>query len=479
MTKSMTLTSRLRRAVRRDDTGSALIITMMVLALVTGLGMTVFAMSTRNLQNAQRDRQATAALSDAEAGVGQAVAYIRANGVAKLRCAPNCGTANIWGEEPNSVDGDANPSAQVELATGERYQVWIEPIVPFMPGSGSDGRYRIHAIGQVGSGPGSRTIVQDVSISPFAFPLAVYADQVNAGGSGQILTESMFSNGCIFKRSKIQFSGVDPVYHIPSAAHSSRNITDSQTGGDSCTDTDSKNIHAPKSSTPNPEYCNTQYPFDQDSQGGDLSTYSNSCYLSASSMSGSIPYPKTSFTNNVAKDYGFQQSGLTKSQLDILRTAAQEQGFYFTNSTAVPFVLHDDTAALQYPNPVVFYDLKGSSIGGLVDLNDFSPAVYGRPASLGESDPACTSRNVIVVVVNGDVRLNSNQVLVGAIFAMGPEPYGQVTKANGTSNLIGTIYARGLDLTGTANVSLDQCFLANLPGNLLNVRPFDFRQVDR
>jgi type II secretory pathway pseudopilin PulG len=479
MTTSLPLTSRIRRLLDRDDAGSALVITMMVLAIVTGLGTTVYVMSVRNLQNAQRDRQATAALSDAEAGVGQAVAYIRANGVAKLRCAPNCNATNPWGEEPSTVDGDANPSAEVSIATGETYQVWIEPLIPFVPGSGTDGRYRIHSIGQAGTGPGTRTVVQDVSITPFSFPLAVYADQVNAGGTGQILTESMFSNGCIFKRSKIQFSGVDPVYHIPSAAHSSKNITDSQTGGNSCADTDNKNIHAPNNATANPEYCNSTYPYDQDAQGGDLSTYANPCYLSGSAMAGSTAYPKTSFTNNVAKDYGFQQSGLTSAQLDILRTAAQEQGFYFTNTTAVPYVLHDDVAAQQYPNPVVFYDLKGSSIGGLVDLNDFSSVEYGRPGGLSETDPACTTHNVIVVVLNGNVRLNSNQVLVGSIFAMGPDPYGQVTKANGTSNLIGTIYARGIDLTGTANVSLDQCFLQNLPGNLLNVRPFNFREVDR
>ena len=83
------------------------------------------------------------------------------------------------------------------------------------------------------------------------------------------------------------------------------------------------------------------------------------------------------------------------------------------------------------------------------------------------------------MVEHGNVRLNSNQTLVGSVFAMGPAPYGEVTKANGTSNLIGTIYARSLDLTGTANINLDDCFLKNLPGQLLNVKATTFREVDR
>lgn len=477
MTRAPSWTARLRRLARGDETGSALVMTLLVMVILTGLGTTVFTISTRNLNNAQRDRQATAALADAEAGIGQAVAYLKSEGVGKLRCAPNCNAANPWGEQPSSLDGDSYPAKEVTLSPTETYQVWIVPIVPFNAAVNPEGRYRIHSVGDAGPGPGSRTVTQDVTLTPFSFPLAIYGDSIQAGGSGSLFTESLFSAGCIFKRSKLTFTGVDQVYDIPAAAHSSKIITDSQAGGSSCAETERSNIHAPAPRGTGP--CNPDYPFDQDSQGADLSTFANACYLSGSSMPGSQPYPETSYTNNVAKDYGFQESGLTSGQLDALRTAAMEQGFYFTNSTAIPTVLQDDVTSLQYPNPVLFYDLKGSSVGGLVDLNDFSSVTYGRPAGITADDAACTSRNVIVVVLNGDVRLNSNQVLVASVFAMGPSPYGSVTKANGTSTLIGTLYARSIDLTGTANTYLDDCFLANLPGQLLNVRPSDFREVDR
>ncbi|MBC7679350.1 MAG: hypothetical protein H7233_10220, partial [Pseudorhodobacter sp.] len=177
--------------------------------------------------------------------------------------------------------------------------------------------------------------------------------------------------------------------------------------------------------------------------------------------------------------YGFQLEGLTPTQLDQLRTAAKEQGFYFTNTTAIPNVLKDNTLSLQHPNPVLFYDLQGAAVGGQVDLNDLSSTTYGRPTPLAATAASCTGRNVIVVIINGNVKLNSNQTLVASVFAMGPAPYGEVRKANGTSRLIGTMYARSLDLTGTADINLDDCFLKNLPGQLMNVKATTFREVDR
>lgn len=463
MTRSTTLMSRLRRMGTGADRGSALVMTMLVLAVLSGLGTTVFVLSSRNLKNAQRDRQATAALADAEAGVAQAVAYMKANGVGGLLCSPAC-ASNPWG---NST----NPQV-VTLATGETYRVWIERIQPFIPGK-ADGRYRVHSAGMAGSGPGTRTVWQDVSISPFGFPLAVYGDQIDAGGTGQILTESLFTAGCVFKRSKLQFSGVDPVYNIPSAAHSNSIITDDQTSNNntSCPTTNNKNVHANG-------VCNDPaYPWDQDSQGGALN--GTTCYHKT--LGSSDPsYPETSFVNDVAKTYGFQQTGLTSAQIDMLRTTSQEQGFYFTNTWQIPTVLRSASTAINYPHPVLFYELQGSGIvGQTVDLSQLDSTTYGRPTPVDSSSTYCNGRNFILVVLNGNVKLNSNSVLVGSVFAMGPDPNGIVQKANGTTNLIGTIYARHIDLTGTANVNLDDCFLQNLPGNLLNIRPSDFREVDR
>lgn len=466
------MTSALRRVTRSADRGSAIILTMVCLAVLTGLGAAVFALSADNLGNARRDRQASSALANGEAGVAQAVAYIKNRGVGKLACAPNCGAANPWGEQPASVDGDAFPSTEVTLSTREVYSVWIETIQPLTPTAA--GLYRVHSVGNSGTGPGARTVEVDVQVSPFDFPLAVFADSVQAGGTGAITTESLFSTGCIFKRSKINFSGVDPVYGIPAAAHSSQYITDSQANGSSCAATDNSNIHAPSGSTAKP--CNPTYPYDQDRQGGALT--GTTC------LGAGGAYPQTSKivdSTDLSTKYGFNLSGLSPGQIDQLRTAAQEQNFYFTTTSAIPAVLQDNTTSLQYPNPVVFYEFASSvaSNSRTVDLKDFSSTTYARTTPLASTDAACHGRNVIVVVINGDVKLNSNQTLVGSVFAMGPSPYGNVSKANGTSRLIGTLYARSIDLTGTADINLDDCFLQNLPGQLLDARATNFREVDR
>lgn len=464
--------------LRKDDHGSAIVLTMIVLAVLTGLGVTVFALSTNNLGNARRDRQASSALANSEAGVAQAISYIKNRGVGQLFCAPDCDAANPWGE--SAADGDAYPSMQVTLANQEVYSVWIETIQPLQPRVA--GLYRVHSVGNSGTGPGSRTVAVDVQVTPFDFPLAIFAESIQAGGNGAITTESMFSTGCIFKRDKIRFVDLDgdgipdtdPVYGIPAAAHSSQYITDSQATGSSCTESDKKNIHAKVGGADRP--CNTSYPYDQDRQGGPLA--GTTC------LGAGGAYPQTSLIASAADleaEYGFNTAGLSPGQISQLRTAAQEQGFYFTNSSAIPAVLQPGGQAMQNPNPVVFYEFASShpTNDRVVDLNDLDSAAYGRPAQVSASSPSCTSRNVIVVVLNGDVRLNSNQTLVASVFVMGPSPYGEVRKANGTSQLIGTLYAKSIDLTGTANVDLDECFLANLPGQLLNVKATNFREVDR
>lgn len=460
------------RPARRGDDGSAIVLTMIFLAVLTGLGTTVFALSSDNLGNARRDRQASSALANSEAGVSQAISYLKNRGTGALVCAPNCNAANPWGEQPSSVDGDAFPSMQVTLANQEVYSVWIETVQPLLPKT--PGLYRVRSIGNSGAGPGSRTVEVDVQLTPFDFPLAVFADSVQAGGTGSITTESLFSTGCIFKRNKITFAGIDPVYNIPAAAHSSQFITDSQATGMSCTATDNQNIHAPVGGLPRP--CNLLYKNDQDKQGGSLA--GTMCQGAGGA------YPQTSqiaSSQQMADTYGFNAAGLSPGQVSQLRTAAQEQGFYFTNTRAIPAVLNDDVASAAHPNPVLFYEFAASvpTNQRLVDLNDLSDVTYARATPLAAGAAGCHTRNVIVVVLNGDVRLNSNQTLVGSIFALGPNPYGNVTKANGTANLIGTIYARSLDLTGTANMNLDGCFLANLPGQLLNVKATSFAEVDR
>ena len=60
-------------------------------------------------------------------------------------------------------------------------------------------------------------------------------------------------------------------------------------------------------------------------------------------------------------------------------------------------------------------------------------------------------------------------------------PYGYVFKANGNADMIGTIYADQIDLTGTVDISLDDCFVQNLSPSLVDttLTLTSYREIDR
>lgn len=482
-----------RRPRGRDqEAGAALLTVLMVGALLTALGATVTGLSVRNLENAGRDRQAVAALANGEAGIAAAIHHLRTAGVGELRCAPPTSAIHDATCVPTTyTDGAGRQYSwtwradgeqyEFSAADGERYEVWIEPLQLFDTVSDTPGRYRIHSTGEAGGAPGSRRVQVDVEVAPFAFPLGVFADEFSGGGSGSIQRASVFSPGCIARRGQIDFAdSIDLVYGIPAAAHSARFVTDKNVGAD-CTESDSIHNIANNNQPPNLHACNASivdknYIYDQDAGGGDLSGKPD-CFLKHSST-----YPVTSKIDSaqqMAELYDFNLDGLDEGQLDLLRTAAQSQGFYITDTVDIPVPLRTDAAAAAHPNPVLFYDLKGAAVGQTVDLNGMAENAWKRVTPISAGDAACTSRNVIIVVVNGNLKLNGNQVLTGAIFAMGPDPHGKVDKANGTGELIGTVYSKEMALTGTGDIGLDACFLANLPGSLLNVTVDDFREIDR
>ena len=79
------------------------------------------------------------------------------------------------------------------------------------------------------------------------------------------------------------------------------------------------------------------------------------------------------------------------------------------------------------------------------------------------------------------MRINSNTRLVANIVLTSPAPYGKMNKLNGGAELIGTVYADAMDLTGTGDVKLDQCFVQNLSPSLVDttLTVTSYREVDR
>lgn len=443
---------RLRRA-RANDTGAALVVVLLVTTVLSALTLTMAVVTTGNLGSARASVQSSAAAAAADAGIAQAITYLRGNGVSVInKCSPNCTTTG-WGNKANPME------VPVPGKAGQSYKAWIEPIARFP--QHKPGVYRIHATGMAG-GPAARTVTTDVRLDNFKIPLGIMAKSINGGGDAGVHHESIFTTGCVYGRSKIQFEGIDLAYGEPAAVHSSQVITDDQGSGQYCPST-KKPIHNPKTAAP-ARYCNPAYPYDQDKFGGPLA--GTSCLGVAGA------YPQTSLIASDAdlfKKYKFQAPALTQGQIDSLKTIAISQKNYWTKSTGWTSPTQD--------HAVMFFDLTEADPGGRVDLNDI--VGYSRTPGLAAADASCKPRSLVIVIEGGNARLNSNQNLFGSVFLTSGDPYGHVFKANGNAIFTGTLYANSIDLTGTVDMHMDECFLDNLSPALFGYETEVYRELDR
>lgn len=411
---------------RGDDSGVAMMTTILIGIIIMGLGLVATNVSMSNLKNAGRDRVAGGAFGSAEAGIARAVAYIRANSVGEL-------ATNEWGSSTNPK--------QLTFADGGSAKVWIQAVQAFAPPSVKKGKYLIHSEGRSGEGPGLRRLTQSLTVEPFRFPMGVYAQEIKLNGTPQTFRQSVFSENCISGREKMVFSGTDAFYGIPSAANSAKWIS---TGNGGCSETNSRNIHR---SGP----CHPTYVHDRDAQGANPS--GGTCQTSGT--------PDSSF--DAAKLAAFGQQ-LPASVLGTLRAKAQAIGQYWESTT---WTAPDPTV---HPDAVIYFKLGANST-----LN-ISTQLAGYNV-----DPAtCTpKRSVIIVVENasvgtGGLDLQSNSNLMGGIFV----PKGNFAY-RGTSTFTGPINAHTIQQwNGTATSQLTACYLADLPGGLLDVRTEVFHEDD-
>lgn len=435
--------SRLFRRINDEDTGVAMITVIFLVAMLTAIGILMVEVSTRNVMNAGSDRVATSALGAAEAGVAAAEGYLNQANPQTLACSPSCGASNPWGEQ--------SPAGQEKLTfPNGSASVWISVLSTF---SQRVGTYKIHSIGR--NSVGVRTIEQTVTVTPFNFPIGIYVDhKIDNGGTASVTNESVFSQDCIDQRDHIHFSGIDPYYNIPAAAHSAKWVTSKNLNSSSCPSSpDTQAIHT---STTGP--CNATYPYDQDSMGGPFAS-ADACMTAANR------YSTTSlFTyQNLVNDYGYQPKGLTDEQYAALKARAQAQGTYYTTAT-MPTNLSPTTAY----DPILYFDLQPND--SLSVQNELAAYAY-------QADPpgSCVQHPAVVLIVRGgDLKLTSSANLTGAVFV----PEGTISYAGGAT-LVGTIWAANMSITGNANVGLTSCYASSTPGGILNVNPTHFREVDR
>ncbi len=451
---------------RHDDDGSALLITVMVMAVITSLTTVVLAVSVNNLGAATRSQQSAGALDAADAGVTQAIVYLQQSAGRALTCAPTC-ASNPWGNQnaPQSVD--------LPGSTDQSFRVWIEPVPTTAPVF-----YRVHSRGR--DIDGIRLLEVDVTLVGTHLPLGVFARAVNGGGSASVTRESIYTTGCVWRRNQIASSGIDAWTGIPASVHSSKTITEGNGSGNNCA-SDNKAIHKNG-------LCSSSYKYDHDSQY--VYNSSDACTVAQQAL-GTSKWNKYYRPrdldgvagNDVAGSYLRDDAALrelfnvddrdpfTPSQLDELRTIAQMQGTYFTSTT------YTSPNPVTNPDAVLFFDLANATGNREVDLNNITG--WGRARGLAANHADCKSRSLIIVIDGGDAKLNSNQSLAATLVMTSRAPYGNVNKANGTADFIGTIFADSVNLVGNVDFSLDECFMNNLSPHLNTVSVSNYIEIDR
>lgn len=495
----MALQSRLG-LVRREDAGIGVITVIMVVAVLTAFLITATTLAVNNLGNSQRDRQALSALSTSEAGVAQAIQFLRGGNLGALTCqepaagaapGPTCtgvGPSWISATSPKQVMLDGTAGAC--MVGSNCFKVWIgtvQPYVPNCPGRHASpptpcfGIYRVHSTGVSGGGPSARKLAVDVKVTPYPFPIGVFADALSGNGNVGVHYESIFTNGCMMNRQDDSHSGsgvqfawdaannrpvLDLIYDQPTAAHATGTVSTSNT---SCgSSSGGFPIHETSTSDSTHKACNPTFKYDQDGEGGPL-TVGDGCY-GAYTRSDGTKYPTSSaFTSAELQNYGYRPRGLTDAQYDALRSQAQAQGTYNMSTTNISTTLTGLVNA-GITSPVLFWD------NGSVSLKstDF-PASFLRDMN---SSGACTSNSVTVVVSGPGHDLsyqggNTAPYLVASLFV----PDGTLTGSSGR-NTIGTVFAKTLDMGGNMDFYMDQCFASNPPGATLDVQVTTWREDD-
>lgn len=454
------------QATRSGDRGAAVLTVLLMLGAMTAITTTVAVVTTNDTISASRDKQAAGALATADAGVAQALEWMRYNGVGRLTCLDN----NQAACSANPV-GFTNPAAPAQfrvdggvgscVAGSTCYKVAITALVPYDPPIVKTGRYRIYSTGVSGGGSAAKKIIVDVAATPARYPIGVYGDRLTGNGGTRISHEMLFTQDCVSPRhdgsgNGTRFEGIDPYWDEPASANSTTVVsTENGCGSDGY-------VH--RNSTFCPPESALRY--DRTSLGGTLPTGS-ACrtYLKLDGSTGS----RTSsfFDLSILEDtYGFRPGGLAGQEYDALRVRAG--ALNLLNPTAAQLTTRLAAAvAAGVTNPVVYYDNAASVSLNAGDI----PAVFGRAPTA-----TCTPHSIVIVVRNGDLvyQGGNNEWRSLAIFV----PEGNF-RGNGGYNILGTLFAHNLSLGGNEEFRLDDCFVQNLPGPLVNLDVQTFREDDR
>lgn len=487
--------------LRKDDSGVALILVLIAVVVVTVMGATLVIAGTRDLDSSTSVQRAASALGVAEAAVQHAIQTLKTVGPGQLELSRlDCNNAQTNAVEPcypdQSADGkgrwmnQANatlPPAEADqfvgsVGTTDVYRVWIEAIRPIALTATPPVRIGIYRIVAIGSDnrnnqvrPGTRRVEQNVRVRILDIPFALFAqDGMDLGGGPTTRTISVYATSDILWRNKLTFTGDDPYYGGPTAAHATGTIYQGNiTGGGN-----NGAIHPP--------VANCTYPHDRDKDGGPYPVYSTTGSTWSCSAEGKVkpPYNSSFFNRDMFEDLGINPDGPDPDSYDLMKRLAQTEGIYctFNSKNTVNF---DDKTLKPGCNRALnqitkkFFVLYAEQAPGMSDPINVAIKTGWGPA--GDPTTMCNSNAYdgsfgIIVVRGGNIDYQNSDTWWGAAFV----PEGEFTATGqGSAWFAGTVFAKTMKISGNFRVTLNSCWLNRSVGPFFTVTRLRWHESDR
>ncbi len=506
----------------RNESGVALVTVLFIGAALTVVTTTATFVAIQQAHSSLDDRKAETALGYAEAGIDSMIDYISSSGnvTANMLFNAGCPVNGVinYLTTAGLVQNPAN--APVTSLGNGTYQAYAtvyninssDPATQFPPGACSalsgqgtsphDTHYVV--ITSTGRSPAAKRVVQQViKITPRGMPIGLYAQGINAGGTPNIVGDSMVTTDKIVGRDKLIFTGCDPYYklsdfwptvsfpsttrcypYVPSSAHAVGGIFMKQNGTEPEFTGGSGTINCTANGT------SGSYAY-QSLWDGDGSPGSGAFSGTCNGLPGS---PGTSRFTSADAARVAPQPTLTADDYDALKRAAQASGIYCSGPTASTCTVAGTSATAPTTwqdgdiapvlnsgtlNFVAYFDFSGGSASdNLVKWKASVQPVGTTDGTACSSDPT-KNRSVIIVVHNGSIELENGAVIEGAIILDGS---GAQFKYNGNPVIDGPIIAPNgtINMGGGPTFQLDSCYVTNMQSLLLlKATPVHWSEIDR
>ena len=470
----------------RDQSGIAMVTVLFVAAVLTVVGSSATFITIHELRSASDDRRSAEALGYAEAGVDRLLQELRRGSITwghirEAGCArapvslPTTSigngtyTATLTVFDPNSGAGPDVPATPWTSANDS-----AAPCV----GRSNDVRTGLYfAITVKGVHPtASRAVRQIVQIRSLDLPVGLYAESIDGNGNPDIGGMSVITPGDVYGREKMNFSGCDPYYKlndfwpgmsttqcVPTSIHALGSIYLKAGGG--------QREHPPvlNCTANNLRGATGQSQFDESGDGGTIAA-------GAPCAGQTLARPADSKFTQTDMARVVKRTGFSDQEYLTLKDAAKQSGIYCYFPTA------GGSQCTKNGQTVTGY----GSVAGLpnnfvayFEYQDASKAlttnqVLWNNSWWGCNDDPSLSKSVVIIVRNGGLRIESGVQNNGALLL----PEGNFTDM-GNHRWNGTIISKNYYSRGTAQKSVDSCWVNNMPGPFLDIVPSTWSELDR